>query len=69
MLGMFDELRNFSLFKTEEEKRKEYEDNIAKNVAAMEIANLPPERETFADVAKFEEIVVSVPANIVLLVT
>ena len=44
---MFDELRNFSLFKTEEEKRKEYEDNIAKNVAAMEIANLPPERETF----------------------
>ena len=28
-----------------------------------------PEWETFADVAKFEEIVVSVPANIVLLVT
>lgn len=36
-------------FKTQEEKRKEYEDNIARNVAAMEIENAKriADRETF----------------------
>ena len=39
ILGDFSSVIPFNLFKTDEQKKKEYEDNIATNVAAMEVQN------------------------------
>ena len=46
---MLGDLFNWSLFKTDEEKRKEYEDNIAANIAAMEVQDRANRRTAYSN--------------------
>ena len=54
ILGDFSTVIPFNLFKTDEQKKKEYEDNIAANVAAMEVQNRANESTAYSNDPRFQ---------------
>ena len=54
ILGDFSSVIPFNLFKTDEQKKKEYEDNIATNVAAMEVQNRANEGTAYSNDPRFQ---------------
>jgi len=49
-------LFGWQLFKTEEEKKKEYEDNIATNIAAMEVENRANKGTAYSNDPRFQRL-------------
>ena len=56
MLGDMSTVSLFNLFKTDEEKQKEYEDNIATNVAAMEVQNRINRDSAYSNDPRFQRL-------------
>ncbi len=54
ILGDFSSVIPFNLFKTDEQKKKEYEDNIATNVAAMEVQNRANKGTAYSNDPRFQ---------------
>ncbi len=54
ILGDFSSVYPFDFFKTDEEKKKEYEDNIATNVAAMEVQNRANKGTAYSNDPRFQ---------------